>query len=178
MGPPVIISPLEAKQHVSIYRKANKAIVDNWKFMQQMLELMLEGGSYDFGIAQFEPDGVWMPNGLKLHYPELRVTRSPVHGGKQYEYFNGKFFTKIYGGLFTENFIQSLSRIAVGEQMLMIADLYRVVMMTHDEVVFLAPAKKADAALEYGIKCMSTPLSWCPDLPFAAEGGHDVCYSK
>ncbi len=28
------------------------------------------------------------------------------------------------------------------------------------------------------MKCMTTPLAWCPDIPLAAEGGTADNYSK
>jgi hypothetical protein len=51
------------------------------------------------------------------------------------DYRSNKEYVSIYGGLLTENVIQALARVIVAEQMLEIADKWRVVTMTHDEVV-------------------------------------------
>lgn len=78
----------------------------------------------------------------------------------------------------TENLAQALERVAVYDQALEIDKRYRIVMQNHDENPFLAPIEEADEALAFGIEVMSTSPWWGPDIPFAAEGGYDVCYSK
>jgi hypothetical protein len=62
--------------------------------------------------------------------------------------------------------------------MLEIAEHYRIVMMTHDEAVYLAPTKDAQKALDFGLECFSTSKSWYEDIPLAAEGGYANEYSK
>ena len=86
--------------------------------------------------------------------------------------------SKLYGGLLTENVVQYLARIIVAEQMRIISKRHRVVMFTHDEVVFLAKTRDAPAALAWGLEIMKTSPSWAPDLPVSAEGGYDRVYSK
>lgn len=103
---------------------------------------------------------------------------------------------KIYGGLLTENVVQALARIIVGEQMLRISNnlketsgapiagsvearmVRRVVTMTHDEIVVCVPAEAGQATLDMMIEVMRTPPSWCESIPLNAEGGFDVNYSK
>lgn len=103
---------------------------------------------------------------------------------------------KIYGGLLTENVVQALARIIVGEQMLRISNnlketsgapiagsaearmVRRVVTMTHDEIVVCVPADAGQATLDMMIDVMRTPPGWCSDIPLNAEGGFDVNYSK
>lgn len=173
MGPKVIISEELAKDSVKIYRRKNWAIKNYWKHCQDMLYSMSNGETHDDGLLIFYPDKVLMPNGLYLHYPEM------VCGGRDCTYKRGPgFYSKMYGALFTENIIQCLSRISVGEQILKIAERYRIVMMTHDEVSYLALESEADEALAYGIDCFRQAPEWCLDLPFDADGGYDVCYSK
>jgi DNA polymerase len=55
---------------------------------------------------------------------------------------------------------------------------YRIVTMTHDEIVIIAKKKEAKKALDFMIKTMSTSPDWAPGLPLAAEGGFDTSYSK
>ena len=67
----------------------------------------------------------------------------------------------------------------IAEQMLKIHDAgYRIVTMTHDEIVIIAKKKDAKKALDFMIQVMSTPPDWAPGLPLAAEGDFDDCYSK
>jgi len=180
MGPKVIITDEFASNTVATYRAKNDRIAAYWKFLSRMIEKMYMGiEDYQDGVLHFHKDGVDVPNGLTLLYPDIRRTASEKwQGNYDYHYKNGRQRSKLYGGLFSENLTQCLARIVVGEQMLPIADKYRVVMMSHDEVVYLAPTKQAERAYNYGLKCMQRPPSWAPGLPLAAEGGWDRNYSK
>jgi len=130
------------------------------------------------GLITFSLESVQMPNGLSLSYPELRQKRTYDNMGDGFQYWNGHKYTKIYGGLFTENLTQAIARIIVANQMLEIAEHYRVVMMTHDEAVYLAPTRKAQAALDFGLEIFQTSKDWYSDIPLAAEGGYADEYSK
>lgn len=77
-----------------------------------------------------------------------------------------------------ENLVQCLARIIIGEQMLQISRKYRVVMTTHDEVVAMPKTREAEKCFEFMTKVMSTPLSWCSDIPLNCEGGWAQNYSK
>ena len=66
----------------------------------------------------------------------------------------------------------------MGEAMLKIAQRYKVVTTSHDEVVYLAKESEADEALEFGLTMMRTPPAWCEGLPLDAEGGYARNYSK
>jgi DNA polymerase len=68
-----------------------------------------------------------------------------------------------------ENVVQALARIIVGEQMLVLNERYRPVLTVHDAAVMVVPKDEKDEALAYITKVMSTPPSWCPDLPVACE---------
>jgi DNA polymerase len=109
----------------------------------------------------------------------LEGTTSPWTGKTgNFSYQNGWKRSKIYGGLFTENFVQSLARIIVGWQMLKIAERYRVVMMSHDEVVYIAKNREAKKAFEFGLDALKIAPSWCEDLPLNAEGYVGDFYCK
>ena len=156
----------------------------------------------EFKGIKIEKEALLLPNGMRLHYPDLHVAfdseeeTEPSEAGKSLfkkakkpkekplkrlvsaSYASTKGRTHIYGGLLTENVVQALARIFVASVMVKVSKKYRIVMMTHDEIVFMVPAKEADAALAWVIELMSTPPVWAPDIPLSAEGGHDVCYSK
>ncbi len=188
-GPPQPdYSIYDATKHVGKYRKMSEDITGLWEFMDLRLAGMLDEQQVGWqptyaecNIMAFEKDRVNMPNGLSLHYPDLHGQCDPYEGSySNITYRKGKNGGrgKIYGGLFTENVIQCLARIVVGEQMHAIAKRYRIVMMTHDEVVFLAPQAEADEALDFGLECFRTTPDWCPSLPLDAEGGYAREYSK
>jgi len=179
MGPPVEISLEEAYKVVDIYRRKNYQIKNFWKFMDRMLRMMFSGKEETYKVLHFHLGGVDVPNGLSMHYPELKAQYNPrTEQLGDFSYKSGRQRSKIYGGLFTENVVQCLARIVVGEQLLKIAERYRIVGMTHDECIYLAPTRKAKQALEYGIECMSKAPAWCSDLPVAAEGGFARSYGE
>ena len=180
MGPPVEISDKLARSTVAKYRKQNKFIANQWAAMQSILYAMFQRKSGEYrGVLEYDGTSIWMPNGMGLHYPgltaDIDIPNDRVTG---FRYSSHGIWKKIYGGLLTENVVQALARVIVGEQMLQIAEKYRVVMMTHDEVVCVVPNKQADRCLEDMLAIMKTPPAWCSDIPLGAEGGYDVCYSK
>jgi hypothetical protein len=62
--------------------------------------------------------------------------------------------------------------------MLKIASEFPVVMMTHDEVVYLTPVNDAQAAYDYGLECMKWVPDWCPGLPVDADGDFGDNYGE
>jgi hypothetical protein len=66
----------------------------------------------------------------------------------------------------------------MSQAMLKISSIYRVVLTTHDEVVYLVPKDEAEMGLEIGLNLLKEAPKWCETLPLEAEGGFDVCYSK
>jgi DNA polymerase I-like protein with 3'-5' exonuclease and polymerase domains len=181
MGPPVDI-PIElARKTVNTYRRDNKEIVAQWANLKQVLlnmALKREGHYGPDELMDYEQGAIWMPNGLSMNYPGLTAIIDAEDKVRSFKYFSHGVWKHIYGGLFCENIVQCLARIIVGEQMLRIAEKYRVVMMTHDEIACVVPKKEAEKALHFMIDEMRKPPSWAPDIPLNAEGGFDVCYSK
>ena len=117
-----------------------------------------------------------MPNGLFIHYPQLSVSEGPRGPAFAYNSRNG--WVDLYGGKFDENLIQSTARTIVALQAVEIAKRYRIVLLVHDEVVYLVPESEAEEGLQYGLDCLSTPPDFCRDLPVEAEGGYATNYSK
>lgn len=165
---------------VNLYRRKNPNIVALWRKMDHIIFCMATGITGTLGPLTYGPGYIRLPNGLFLHYPELRGSYNDRGHFTDVSYLGGRTRTKIYGGLLTENVVQALARVIVGEQMLVVQDTLKipVVTMSHDEIVGMVPLKQAPKALENMIKVMSTPPAWAPDIPLAAEGGWDVIYSK
>jgi hypothetical protein len=119
-----------------------------------------------------------LPGGLFLQYHGLKADLHDSGKLANAQYLTRYGMNKLYGGLLTENVVQALARRIIAEQMLQVADKYRVVTMTHDEIVAIAPKKQSDQCLNDMLKIMATPPAWAPGLPLFAEGGYDACYSK
>lgn len=182
MGPPVDISEDECKRIVQIYRQKNWKIKAFWKKMDMMIASMVAGVDMTVGPITAGKGFVRLPNDMFLQYFGLHGTAEVQRDDlvmTEVTYLTRVGRTKLYGGLLTENVVQALSRIIIGEQMLKIHDAgYRIVTMTHDEIVVIAKKKDAQKALDFMLKVMATSPDWAPGLPLAAEGGFDDCYSK
>ena len=83
---------------------------------------------------------------------------------------------RIYGGKCVENVCQALARIVIGEQMLMVAKKYRVVMTVHDAVGVIAPEAEADKARDYVEQCMRIRPKWATKLPLNCESKMGASY--
>lgn len=182
MGPPVDISEDECKRIVQIYRQKNWKIKAFWKKMDMMIASMVAGIEMTVGPITAGKGFVRLPNDMFLQYFGLHGTAEVQRDDlvmTEVTYLTRIGRTKLYGGLLTENVVQALSRIIIGEQMLKIHDAgHRIVTMTHDEIVVIAKKKDAQKTLDFMLKVMATSPDWAPGLPLAAEGGFDDCYSK
>ena len=181
-GPPVFFSLDQCKHIINTYRRRNYKITQGWEVCKGIIEDMAEGRSGSHKVIHWGGDGegngyIVLPNGMTLKYPDLRKAKGDK-GWDEWTYQSGLMRKKIYGGLLCENLVQALARIIVGTQMLWIDKKYRAVMTTHDEVVAHAKKAQAEKCYQHMMKCMSTPLPWCMDIPLNCEGGWDVNYSK
>jgi DNA polymerase len=124
--------------------------------------------------------GVRLPNGMYLRYDNLRKERDQKSGRDQFVYDVKKgratLPTYIYGGKLIENVCQALARIIIGEQMLMVARKYRVVMTVHDAVGAVAPIEKADEARAFVEACMRIRPKWATALPLNCESKIGASY--
>lgn len=189
---------------VNTYRSDSPEMPALWKYMNDYgIGAMLSGTPLTYKCVTFKKGKIDLPNGLSLLYPGLSANLVQKGGGKFFKetmqqgvhdatYKSGRGRSKLYGGLLTENIVQALARIIVADAMREIAEKYRIVLMTHDEIVFSAPINKKyttagdmrlpqdqwHPALVWALDIMRKPPAWAPDLPLDAEGGWDVCYSK
>lgn len=176
-GPAVFFETDRCKEIVNTYRQKNDMIVAGWGLCNRIITDMAAGRTGSYGPLSWEANTIWLPNGMALKYPDLRLAANDL-GRDEWTYAAKDMRKKIYGGLLCENLVQALARIIVMTQMLWISRKYRVVMTTHDETVAIAKAAQAQRCLDFMTKSMSTPLPWCLDLPLNCEGGYDVNYSK
>lgn len=184
MGKRVDIGIERATEVVKTYRRVNYAISGMWKQLQFVIADMAKPTlvPYDFGPVRVEYQRIVLPNGLALNYPGLREIEHP-DAWNEYEYWEGKFWKKIYGGLFLENVIQALSRIIMSSAMVRfkdwLGDKGQIALTVHDEVVVIAKKEFAEAAFEQLDKEMSQIPDWCDKrLTLKTDGGIDDCYSK
>lgn len=175
-GKPMFIELSEAQRIVGLFRRKHDRLVQFWSKCNDIIRDMARGREGEWKCIHWERERIWLPNGMCLKYPEIREHQH--ENGTEWTYMRKGKPSKIYGGLLTENIVQALANVIVTEQMVKIAEKYRIVTMTYDENVWIAPKKEAKKAFEYGLNIMKTAPAWCSDLPLFAEGGYDDNYSK
>lgn len=179
MGPPVALPDDMPAEIVQLYRRRNPKIVALWRKMDYIIFCMATGIEGTLGPITYGKEYIRLPNGMFLHYPDLRGTYDDRGRLTDVSYATLRGRTKLYGGLLTENVVQALARIVVADQMLEIYDCgYPIATMSHDEVVALAKKQHAERCFKQMLEIMHTPPAWAPDLPIAAEGGWAENYSK
>ena len=174
--PGVKIDDLGCQGLVKVYRELNYKVIDLWAESDRVLEdlaLWPKGRApYYLGKNKcllVSPEGIKLPNGLYLRYPELEKDVSGPRSEFVYKSRNGRI--GIWGGSVVENVVQALARIVIGEQMIEINKQYKPVLTVHDAVVCVAAKDKAKEALDFIMDKMSVPPTWGQDLPITCEGG-------
>ena len=163
----------ECKRIVNVYRTKNDRIIALWREADDMLSTMMNStikaplpfGQH--GCVKYDNEGVILPNGLRIRYPNLR--RITVDGKEQVVYDSRKGEVSIWGGSVVENVVQALARIIIGVQMLEINKKYRVALTVHDAAVLVVPDDEVQEAVGYITGLMSVPPAWAPGLPVTCE---------
>lgn len=173
----------EAKRIINTYRETYPKITALWKEAATALKAVLQNQQTTLGrggVLKIEgSDGILLPNTLYLRYPNLRILENEEGKSElMYDTKKGKAVipTRIYGGKVIENVCQALARIVIGEQMLMVAKKYRVVMTVHDAIACIVPTGQVETAKEYVEICMRTRPSWGMELPLNCEAGYGESY--
>ena len=130
----VELSIKECKDIVDLYREINHEVQKLWKECDRALADLAswpeDRDAYFLGkggeCVQVTPEGLLLPNGLYIRYPNLRKEL----GG--YEYSSRRGTISIWGGAVVENIVQALARIVIGEQMIEINRRYKPVLTVHD----------------------------------------------
>lgn len=173
----------ECKRLVKVYRQLNYHVIELWSQCDRALEHMANWQDdmkpYYLGnqkCALVTPDGIQLPNGLYIHYPQLRYDTSEDKG--KYVYKSRRGTVSLWGGSVVENIVQALARIIVGEQMIKVNEKYKPVLTVHDAIVCVAHKDDKDNALKYITDVMSTPPDWGKDLPIACEAKFGDSYGQ
>ena len=175
----------ECKRIIDVYRKTYPKIPELWRDAHGALADIRDNKVSALGPNAFlsveGKNGIRLPNGLYIKYPNLRqVQQEDGKSEMLYDTKKGKALipTRIYGGKVVENLCQALARIVIGEQMLMVARKYRVVMTVHDAIACIVPQEEAEQAKEYVELCMHLRPRWAEDLPLSCEAGYGLSYGE
>jgi DNA polymerase len=180
--PGAVVTEDEAKNFVDTYRNTNDKVIQLWKDGDAVLKDLANWGDtepYTYGehkCLKVVKEGIQLPNGLYIRYPDLKLDTSGPKSGYAYTSRKGK--VSIWGGALVENVVQALARVVVGEQMLKINQRYRVALTVHDAAVCVVPEEELDSAMAYIVECMSVPPDWARGLPVACEASHANSYGE
>lgn len=172
----------ECKRIIRVYRETYPMIPKLWREAGDALEAMANNQTAPLGLPGVltvcGADGIKLPNGLMIKYPNLRYIMNEGKSEMVYDTKRGKAVipNRIYGGKCVENVCQALARIVIGEQMLMVAKNLRVVMTVHDAVGAIALEKEATQARDYVEACMRIRPKWATNLPLNCESKMGASY--
>ena len=176
----------ECQRIIRVYRETYPMIPLLWKQAGNALGAIIGDRTAPLGrvgaLAVEGTKGIRLPNDLYIKYPNLRWMETVENGKPQYVYDTKKgratIPNRIYGGKVIENVCQALARIAIGEQMLLIAKKYKVVMTVHDAIACVVPTDEAETAREFVEIAMRIRPKWAPDLPLNCESGVGRTYGE
>ena len=173
----------EARRIINIYRDANWKIAHFWRACQDMLGRMYNHETMSIGTNGLVTNvgmAIELPSGLLMRYDDLdfyfEMVNSQEYRGKQFTYKTRQGRTRIYGGKVTENICQAVARCIIGEQMLLIAKTYDVVMTVHDSIICCVPEDEVNEAQQFIETCMRAVPSWCEGMPLDCESGVGKTY--
>jgi DNA polymerase I-like protein with 3'-5' exonuclease and polymerase domains len=186
--PGAVVTEEEAKSYVDTYRNANDMVIELWRDGDKVIKDLADWPTdskgqpikpYYYGrhkCLKVSPEGITLPNGLQIRYPELKLDTSEEKS--RYVYKSRKGPVSLWGGSLVENVVQALARIVVGEQMLKVHKRYRVALTVHDAAVVVVPEADIDSAMEYIVERMSEAPDWCKTLPVACEAKYAQSYGE
>lgn len=198
----------QARRVVQTYREANTPVTDLWWGLEWAArEAVARPGTTTYcgplgvkwqGPVQFLKRGpyLWvrLPSGRPLAYPSPRIIMRKTPWGEErpsLECWGVNSYTRkwepydLYGGLWTENLVQAISRDLLAEAMLRLDGAnYPVILSVHDEVVSEVP--DGTGSLEEFVALMTELPAWATTpaqgrpltCPVAAEGWTDTRYRK
>lgn len=171
----------DAQKTVDVYRALRSGVVNTWGDIRKYIELMcarsLGSGEY-YKVFKIENERVLMPNDLYIYYRDIHWDwdKEKQRGEVKYKFKNE--WTRIYHAKMFENWVQSIARTTTAGHAVEISKELPIVLLVHDEIVTLVRETEAEDARIWCEDIMSKPPSWAPDLPLAAEGKINPCYTK
>ena len=194
-GMGVRISEGQAKTAVDGYRSSYAKVKELWAACESASidAVKNPGTAFRAGskIAMKVAKGaLWMqlPSGRLICWqrPELELLTTPWGSQKmgvtihsQNTYTRQWSRNALIGSSIFQSAVQGTARDCLAVAMLNLEKAgYEVLNSIHDEVLLLVEEQSAESALADVIHIMTTPPTWAPDFPLAAEGWHGKRYRK
>lgn len=162
-----------AKKIIQIYRDTAYQVVGFWNMCGELLTNCLAGDSeYTYKCVTFKRNEIVLPNGMSIHYPNLRQEKDKetktvnwVYGGLDEKP------TKLYPGKIVNNIVQGTARIVMTDGMLRVAKRYPVVGTVHDELLCVVPDAEVEDAKTWVLAQMVMEPKYMPGIPLNSEVG-------
>lgn len=179
------ISDDEARDGVYGWRDMTPEIADRyeggWAKCQRALDHIIAGQEVDidpWGLVHTCKEGIVLPDGNLLRYPDLRQVVDDKTGRTAYKYGRGRHTTYIYGGKEDENIVQGLARIILMDN---VREFWRrtglwTALRVYDEAVYVVDEKHAEGLLRELLSIMRTPPKWWRELVVWSEGDSAEAY--
>jgi DNA polymerase len=193
-GMGIVMDEAQAKEAVDSYRRSYNKVKSLWYECEDAVFKATETKATSFSagkmLIQFVQDSLVMklPSGRLICWqaPEKELCLTPwgeqkegitVHS--QNTFTRGWNRNQLIGSSIFQSAVQATARDFLANAMLRLEEAeYELVNSVHDEVLILVDEQKAESAMEDVIRIMTTPPSWAPDFPLAAEGWHSKRYRK
>lgn len=167
------LSDEDAQLVTNDWRGTYFQIVNGWKKCHSHLPDILAGREQEidpWGLCHTSSDGIVLPSGRIIRYPDLRYEQGSK--GKEWWYGQGRHKARIYAGKIDENIVQALARDVVFGNAL---DFFKETglhpsLRVHDELVYVVEEAAAQELLDTLQAIMRTPPSWWPELITWSEG--------
>jgi DNA polymerase len=195
-GMGVKMSEGQAKSAVDGYRSSYAKVKNLWALCETAAidAVQTPGVGYAAGSKikmKCAKDALWMqlPSGRLICWqrPQLELLTTPWGSEKlgvtihsQNTYTRQWSRNALIGSSIFQSAVQGTARDFLAHAMLCLEfNNYEIINSIHDEVLLLVDEDKAEEALENDVMAiMTTPPSWAPDFPLAAEGWVSKRYRK
>ena len=194
-GMGVVMSEAQAKLSVDNYRSSYSMVRDLWTLCEfaAMDAVQNPGISFAAGSKikmKVAKGALWMQLPSKRlicwQRPELELVETPWGATKMAVTVKSQnTFTRAWtrnaliGSSIFQSAVQGTARDFLASAMVGLErEGYEIINSVHDEVLLLVEEQSGKSAMEKVISIMTTPPSWAPDFPLAAEGWHGKRYRK
>jgi len=194
-GMGVNMDPAQAERAVESYRESYSKVRYLWSECERAAIAAVESpgnrvvANKRIGF-KYDNNALWMTllSGRMICWqrPQLEMVMTPwgqekmavtVHSQNTYSRMWKR--NPLIGSSIFQSAVQGTARDFLAHAMLSLDKAgYQIVNSIHDEVLLLVDEKQKDVALDDVINIMTTPPSWAPDMPLAAEGWVGERYRK
>jgi len=194
-GMGVNITETQAKSAVDNYRASYLMVKNLWTKCEtaSIQAVQSPGTTFDAGSKikmKVTKNALWMrlPSGRLICWqrPELELLTTPWGAQKmgvtvhsQNTYTRQWSRNALIGSSIFQSAVQATARDFLANAMLNLENAgYSVINSIHDEVLLLVEEQNGESAMNDVVRIMTTPPSWAPDFPLAAEGWYGKRYRK